>query len=111
LLSPAGSTVARLTRDASGVQLQSGGKTRQAADVQQLTADALGWELPLDNLAWWIRGQAAPGIASATSSDGSLQQQGWQIRFVVGEPGSAVPKRVDMMREGLSIKLVTDQWQ
>lgn len=111
LLSPIGSTVARLTRDASGVSLQSGGKTHQATDVQQLTADALGWELPLDNLSWWIRGRAAPGVAAETGADGSLQQQGWKIRFIAGEPGSAVPKRVDMAREGLTIKLVTDDWQ
>lgn len=111
LLSPLGNTVARISRDASGVQLQSGGKTQQAADVAQLTAAALGWALPLDNLAWWIRGRAAPGIVAASGSDGSLQQQGWQIRFTAGEAGSVVPRRVDMTREGLTIKLVTDQWQ
>lgn len=111
LVSPLGSTVAKLTRDGNGVQLQSGGKTQQANDVQQLTANTLGWELPLDNLSWWIRGHPAPGVESETSADGSLQQQGWKIRFVAGEPGSAVPRRVDMLREGLSIKLITDQWQ
>jgi outer membrane biogenesis lipoprotein LolB len=67
--------------------------------------------LPLDNLAWWIRGRSAPGQEMATSADGSLLQQGWQIHFQAGDQGSAVPKRVDLVRENLKIKLVTDQWQ
>ena len=111
LLSPIGSTVARLTRDSDGVTLQADGKTRQAADVQELTSQALGWALPLDNLAWWIRGRIAPGTDVATASDGSLLQQGWQIRFLAGETGSTIPKRIDLIRQGLTIKLVTDQWQ
>jgi outer membrane lipoprotein LolB len=111
LLSPLGNTVARLTRDGDGVKLQADGKVRQAADVQELTSQTLGWALPLDNLSWWIRGRTAPGMDAATDPDGSLEQQGWKIHFVAGDPGNTVPKRVDLMREGLTIKLVTDQWQ
>jgi outer membrane lipoprotein LolB len=111
LLSPLGNTVARLTRDDGGVTLQADGKVQQAADVETLTSQMLGWALPLDNLAWWIRGRSAPGQEIATSADGSLLQQGWQIHFQAGDQGGAVPKRVDLVRENLKIKLVTDQWQ
>ncbi|TDR76692.1 outer membrane lipoprotein LolB [Paludibacterium purpuratum] len=109
---PVGTTVARLSRDASGVTLDADGKIWQAPDVESLTRARLGWPLPLDNLIWWIRGRAAPGVPAEYDADGSLLQQGWRIRFL-GETGSQspYPKRVDLARDDLTIRLVTYRWQ
>lgn len=109
---PVGSTVARLTRDASGVTLDTDGKTWHAPDVEGLTEARLGWTLPLGNLAWWIRGRPAPGVPAQFGADGSLLQQGWIIRFAAedGSP-SPYPKRIDLERDRLSIRIVTDHWQ
>ncbi|WP_293765721.1 lipoprotein insertase outer membrane protein LolB [uncultured Aquitalea sp.] len=109
--SPLGNTVARLERTDAGVTLQADGKTWQAGDVEQLTEQVLGWRLPMSNLAWWIRGLPAPGAEFSHAADGSLLQQGWQIRFVsdadaVGE----YPKRVEMQRDKLTIRLVPQVW-
>ncbi|RXZ44791.1 lipoprotein insertase outer membrane protein LolB [Crenobacter cavernae] len=110
ILSPVGSTVARLTRDDSGVALEADGQTRRAPDVETLTADALGYPLPLENLAWWIRGLAAPGVPVEKTADG-IEQEGWRIRFIADDAGGPVPRRVELARDGLSIKLVTHRWQ
>jgi outer membrane lipoprotein LolB len=109
---PIGSTVARLTRDADGVTLEADGKHWQAPDVETLTESRLGWRLPLGNLVWWLRGRAAPGVPLTLSEDGSLLQQGWRIRFTADStnPGP-YPKRVDLERDNLSIRLVTYRWQ
>jgi outer membrane lipoprotein LolB len=109
---PIGTTVARLVRDSQGVSLEADGKTWRAPDVEALTAMRLGWTLPLDNLVWWIRGRAAPGVPLAFAADGSLLQQGWQIHFT-SEAGSTspYPKRVDLVRDNLNIRLVTYRWQ
>lgn len=109
--SPIGTTVARLTRDADGVTLEADGKTWKAPDVETLTETRLGFTLPLANLVWWIRGRAAPGAPATFGEDGSLLQQGWLIRFVADQPGAPYPKRVDLSRGDLSIRLVTDRWQ
>lgn len=109
--SPLGSTVARLQRDASGVSLQADGKTWQAADVESLTHDVLGWTLPLGNLVWWIRGLPAPGEPYRFAADGSLEQQGWLIRFVSdADVPSAYPKRVEMQRDKLTLRLLPQTW-
>ncbi|MBI3146698.1 MAG: outer membrane lipoprotein LolB [Pseudogulbenkiania sp.] len=110
--SPIGSTVARVERDGNGVTLQADGKTYQAADVESLTEQTLGWPLPLSNLAWWIRGLAAPDWPQSVSADGVLHQQGWAIRFIsdAGQPGP-FPKRVEMERDQLSIRLVVHAWR
>lgn len=109
---PIGTTVARLVRDATGVTLVSDGKTWQAPDVETLTAERLGWPLPLGNLVWWVRGKAAPGVPLALAADGALQQQGWTIRFTrEADSSSPYPKRIDLVRDNLSIRLVTSHWQ
>ncbi|BEV73277.1 MULTISPECIES: lipoprotein insertase outer membrane protein LolB [unclassified Paludibacterium] len=109
---PVGTTVARLQRDAAGVTLQADGKTWQAPDVESLTQARLGWPLPLGNLVWWIRGRPAPGETEAYDAEGNLLQQGWRIRFLSDpDAASPYPKRVDLSRDDLTIRLVTYRWQ
>lgn len=110
--SPLGNTVAEVIRDAGGVTLLADGKAWQAADVESLTEKTLGWPLPLSGLAWWIRGMPVPGEASEVRPDGELLQQGWRIRFVrEAESGERYPKRVDLARDGLTVRVVTRDWR
>lgn len=106
---PIGTTVASLTRNADGVRLVADGQERQAVDVESLTEATLGWPLPLSNLAWWARGLAAPGIAAVQADDGRLQQQGWLIRNLK-DAATSLPRRLELEREGLSIRLVFSAW-
>ncbi|UTH76535.1 lipoprotein insertase outer membrane protein LolB [Chromobacterium sp. IIBBL 290-4] len=110
--SPLGNTVAKVLRDPGGVALLADGKRWEADDVEGLTQQVLGWPLPLSNLAWWIRGLPAPGMDSRMDADGTLEQQGWRIRFIRdADEQSAHPKRVEMQREGLIVKVVVQSWQ
>ncbi|OHX13789.1 outer membrane lipoprotein LolB [Chromobacterium sphagni] len=110
--SPLGNTVAKVLRDAGGVTLLADGKSWQADDVESLTLKVLGWPLPLSNLVWWIRGMQAPGEAGRLDADGNLEQQGWHIRFIRdADADSRYPKRVEMQREGLTVKVVVQSWQ
>ena len=36
-------------------------KQYRAGDVESLTRRALGWELPLTRLTWWVQGELVPG--------------------------------------------------
>ncbi|MCD4486460.1 lipoprotein insertase outer membrane protein LolB [Chromobacterium vaccinii] len=110
--SPLGNTVAKVLRDPGGVTLLADGKSWQADDVESLTRQVMGWPLPLSNLVWWIRGLPAPGLGSRIDADGNLEQQGWHIRFVRDADVDADhPKRVEMQREGLTVKVVVQSWQ
>ncbi|PRP69214.1 lipoprotein localization factor LolB [Chromobacterium amazonense] len=110
--SPLGNTVAKVLRDGDGVVLLADGKRLQAEDVESLTRQVMGWPLPLSNLAWWIRGLPAPNLPSRLDDDGSLEQQGWRIQFVRdADVDSQHPKRVEMQRDGLTVKVVVQSWQ
>jgi outer membrane lipoprotein LolB len=59
LLSPLGSTLARLIWSSSGAELASDGETRRFESVAALTRAVTGAELPLTELFAWLEGAPA----------------------------------------------------
>lgn len=126
LLSPLGQTIALITTEPAGATLAQGGQpVRYASDVDALTAEALGWTLPVAGLRDWLQGfgtdhagrrfTATPQAADVTTRDG------WQIRYASwhddgGASSPYRPKRIDLFRQTaqageLSIRIVIDTWQ
>lgn len=56
------------------------------------------------------RGHAAPGWPASYADDGRLQQQGWLIRNTQ-DADTRLPRRLELEREGMSIRLVFSRWQ
>ena len=118
LETPLGQTLAELVRDAAGVRLEmSDGRQFNAATVEPLTQEVLGWALPLSGLQYWIRGVPAPAVGQSGGAPRGdpgiyqLQQQGWLIDYPEFAGPPAVPGRVVMKRPGLEIRLAMHQWK
>jgi outer membrane lipoprotein LolB len=120
LLTPLGQTVAHILSDEAGATLT--GPDRQqyrAASVEELTRRALGWELPLARLTWWVRGEPLPGASPARmvrderSRLTALEQEGWRIAFVNFPPEEhgGLPHRLDLTNGFQEIRLVIDAWR
>jgi outer membrane lipoprotein LolB len=121
LLTPTGQALAHIVADEAGATL-TGADRREytAGDVESLTRRALGWELPLTRLAWWVRAAIVPGgvIGEVVRDEHGrlvrLNQDGWQITFVHAPPGeqaTGLPRRLELVRESNHIRLVVDQWR
>lgn len=120
LLTPIGQTLAHILSEAGGATL-SGADQRQyrATSVDSLTRQALGWELPLAGLQYWVRGEIAPGSApGAVERDANqrlirLEQHGWRIVFAHYplEEHDGLPRRLDLARNDHEIRLVIDGWR
>lgn len=125
LYSPLGQTIARITIGPGHAWLQrSGGEVREAASVDALTEEALGWSLPVDGLRFWLQGftrDAKHQLQAVRPGDGtSLLSDGWQVRYVSWQAAgtSAVPRRIDFARDGaspdargrLALRIVIDDW-
>ena len=59
------------------------GETYQSSDPETLVAAATGWNLPIDNLAWWVRGLPAPEgdfrlLFDEQHQLAILRQDGWE---------------------------------
>ena len=120
LNTPLGQGVAELRGDPDGVTLTDAkGKVYRAPDADALVHQALGLELPLRGLAWWVMGHPRPGAAYRAEPDGTgrlgaLEQDEWRIEFsryaLQGKttlPGKLVARR----GEALEVRLVVDRWE
>ena len=118
LLSPLGQAVARVTASAGEVTLvTSDRQTWRAADASALTREALGWELPLDGLRYWVVGFPQPDRPAEVRRDEAgrvqrLRQDGWSIEYTAWDAvaGRALPRTLYAARDGLEIRLTVDSW-
>ena len=117
LLSPVGSVIAEIEADASGAMLTTGDKkVYRSGDVQALTREVLGWDLPLEGLQHWVVGRAEPVLpVQAEQRDvrgrlTRLTQNDWRISFLAYAGDSALPTRMALAYERLSLRLIIDRW-
>lgn len=93
LASPFGQGLAEIVTDARGARLTaSDGKVYAAADSSALTAQVLGYPLPIDRLVDWLRARET-GAADAVERDAlgrpvRLRENGWDIAYDYPEPGA-----------------------
>jgi outer membrane lipoprotein LolB len=118
LASPLGNQLAGIVRDARGVTLTDSDQARfDAADVETLTEQRLGWRLPLGGLIDWIRARSGSGGEAQRDGAGRLirlREAGWNIEFAYADDTARRPRRLIMShgREGqpLEIRLAIDNW-
>ena len=89
-----------------------------SAEVTQKLEERLGFELPLDNLRFWLLGipnPAAPFDLTRNAQDRvqHLAQAGWSIDYDQYRPagGDVLPARVVLSRADARVRIVVDRWQ
>ncbi len=126
LMSPLGQTLAVIDLTPDGATLtQAGQPPRAAADVDTLTAETLGWPLPISGLRYWLQGFAIDAgghhfVATPESSD-VVTRDGWHLHYASWQdnaPSTAPqrPRRIDLERSTqqageVAIRIVIDTWQ
>jgi len=120
LLTPAGQALAHIVGDAGGATFTGSDRTEyRAGDIGSLIRRALGWEMPVTRLAWWVQGALAPGaVVQAVERDehgrlAVLAQEGWRIAYVYDPPeerGSPL-RRLVLADGSTEIRLVIDGWR
>jgi outer membrane lipoprotein LolB len=120
LLTPVGQALAHIVNEGSSATLTAADqKQYQSASVESLTRRALGWELPLARLQYWVRGEVAPGSApgmverDANERLVRLEQDGWRIVFTHYPPEEqqGLPRRLDLDQGANAIRMVIDGWR
>ncbi len=83
-------------------------------DVDALTEAVLGFRLPLDGLADWVRGRPSPGPADVERDSAGrvsrIAQSGWVVELLAwGEDGR--PSRLRLVYPGIDIRLAIGEWK
>lgn len=120
LRTPLGQGIAELRGNAAGMELKNAeGRTYVAADADALVRQALGLELPLRGLAWWVVGLPQPkspyqALPDEAGNLGELRQDGWHILFsrYADHAGRPLPGKLIARRgDDLEVRLVADVWE
>lgn len=115
LFGPFNAQAARIKGNDQQVSLEADGQVYRARSPEALLEQHLGWQLPVRDLAWWIRGLPAPDspYSETRKNDrlASLQQQGWQISYRRYSPDNRHPEKLILQRDKLRITLVIHEWE
>lgn len=120
LATPVGTTLARIEIEPGRARVTDGkmqGLTGPNAD--ELVAQALGWQLPIAGLPYWLEGRPDPARASQLRrmSDGAteIEQDGWNILISETAEATGRPRRLQLDRQAaagnepkVSVRLVVD---
>ena len=117
LYGPLGAGRVTLAGTNQGVQLQANDKLYHAKSPEALMQEMLGWQLPVGNLYYWVRGLPAPGLQARLHFDtfhhlSQLQQQGWTVHYLryTGVGDDDLPSLLTLQRLDLTVKIVISQW-
>jgi outer membrane lipoprotein LolB len=103
-----------LTQGPDGVSLN--GALPSDAVFAQLQ-ERLGFELPIDDLRYWLLGVPDPDAAfdlKKNDQDRAQQliQAGWSVDFdrYIPDNGDVLPTRLVLTREGVRVRIAIDHW-
>jgi outer membrane lipoprotein LolB len=88
-----------------------------AATASGLLASELGWNVPVAQLAYWVRGIRAPGPADVVfQGDGlpaEIRQDGWVIEFRDYETtrDPLLPRKIFAGNGAYKVRLVVQSWE
>jgi outer membrane lipoprotein LolB len=106
-----------VARPADAELVLADGRSFRAANVNALVAGELGWNVPVDDLAWWVRGLEAPGGAEDRRYDAdgrivSMSQSGWAIEYgrYREVSGIAMPLKMTARSGERYVKLAVRDW-
>lgn len=122
LMTPTGQTLAHVIENAEGAVIIGADQTQyRASRVEALTQRALGWELPISRLQYWVRGM--PAVAPAATAEigerdaegriRQLAQDGWRVSYEHYPPAlqDGLPRRVEVAGATQTLRLVIDIWR
>jgi len=116
---PLGQGVARIVREAGEVTLTTAeDRTYHAQDASSLTEQVLGFRLPLEGLADWIRARASPvGRVTDRRYDdvgrlALLEQDGWRIEYLAWDDQGRRPQRLRLSLRvpALEMRIAISEW-
>ena len=126
LTGPFGGGVVSLRQDQDGAVLRDNrGNEYMDSDTEHLLQQVTGWQLPINGLQYWVRGQAIPDKTAKLELDEygrlkRLKQNDWDIRYLAYSRYGQLqlPRRIFMSRpvgdgsgQILEVRLALNSWQ
>ncbi|USE35146.1 lipoprotein insertase outer membrane protein LolB [Endozoicomonas sp. SCSIO W0465] len=115
---PLGVSVASVSGNRQGVSVTASDETRYGPSPEMLLYSLTGWQFPVSNLRYWIRGLPAPGSNALIQLNNlgypeKIEQQGWMVVYQKYGLGSSqrLPAQLIVSRGNVQLSLVINNWQ
>lgn len=86
-------------------------------DAGEVLSAEFGWDVPVADLAWWVRGLRAPGRPAILTFGenglpATLDQDGWHVdyRDWYAERDPPLPRKVYASRDPYKVRVLVEQW-
>lgn len=112
-----GKRVFDLSRRGQQVQLiDSNGQRHQADNARELVWRLTGWDLPVEQLSYWIKGLPGEGDQVSYDQHGrpqTINAHGWQLSYLgyTQIDGLWLPSRLDLIHNDTKLRLAISQWE
>ncbi len=118
LTGPLGQGGARINGDEDGISIDiAGEEPRWAATPEILMQQTLGWQFPVRDLPYWIKGIPAPGhpyeLTMNQQQPKTLLQNNWKINYLrfSNQNGYQLPEKLTISRNDLRLTIIAREWQ
>ncbi|QUX97009.1 outer membrane lipoprotein LolB [Marinomonas sp. CT5] len=119
IVGPFGQGATNLNQSANGtVTLSYEDKVITGNDPASLLQQELGWEFPVNQVTYWIRGLAAPTSMAKVTKDPKnqlpekIEQDGWTISYrnFTKVDGLSLPQKMQVSNPPFRVNLIINQW-
>jgi outer membrane lipoprotein LolB len=119
IVGPFGQGATKLNQSENGtITLAYEDKVITGRDSAQLLQQELGWEFPVNQVTYWIRGLASPISAAQISTDpdtklpNEIAQDGWLISYssFIKVDGLSLPKKMQVSKPPFKVNLIINKW-
>ncbi|WP_419834212.1 lipoprotein insertase outer membrane protein LolB [Endozoicomonas atrinae] len=115
---PFGVTVARVSGNRQGVSVSTSDETRYGPSPEMLLYSLTGWQFPVSNLRYWVRGLPAPGNDARIQLNNQgypekIEQQGWTVAYQQYglSQSSRLPARLTVTHGEVRLTLMVNSWK
>lgn len=118
LSGPLGQGGARIEGNTDGISIDiAGEEPLWAATPEALMEQTLGWQFPVQDIRYWVRGIPAPGsyydLSLKQQLAHKLTQNGWEISYLRYNYQNefAFPEKLTISRNNLRLTIIAKEWQ
>ena len=111
LTGPLGQGAAKLYGNKDQVTLKTKDHTQTATSPEELIAQQ-GWQLPVSQLTYWVRGIPSPHFKTNNKTSNGFEQMGWLVKFSQWQNihNHRLPKKATATHPELKVTLLLKNW-
>jgi len=121
IIGPLGQGSLHVTGDKNLVTLKTSDKKKKpvtAPDAESLLTKEMGWELPVSQLRYWVKGVPNPFntftkvVFDKNGRPMSFEQSGWSVQFFGYKvfKGYDLPRKIFMQKNEFKVKMIIKNW-